>query len=210
MSDEHTAQDELVVKLTAAVEALSSVVEVLSGRLRRKRISDALLAFVVVGMLVSGALYYFVELPGRRADTRNQIRDLACYAVRLRAPGYSPTSDALRARYRCPPYDPAAAASASAANPTPTSPTSTSGASDPPRGAQRPSTGAAPATATRAPSSSRSTVATRTAAPRPPATSSSRRPVAAPTGGRDASPTPLVQLPTLCIRIGQLIATCPS
>jgi hypothetical protein len=100
----HPKPDHTEDSLAELVRELIGAVKLLSDRFRRKRISDAALAVVVAAVVVFGSLYYFVELPDRRADTRGQIRNLACYAVRLRPPGYSPTSDALRKRYDCPPF----------------------------------------------------------------------------------------------------------
>jgi hypothetical protein len=103
MIDDETRAE--IASLRQDVKLLTTGVAVLSDRLQRRRIRDGVLAAVVAVMLVSGLWYFFIELPDRRADTRNQIRGLACYAVRLRPPGYSAASDDIRKRYDCPPFD---------------------------------------------------------------------------------------------------------
>ncbi len=78
---------DLVKELTAAVGVLKVGVDSLTSAHRRKRFGDAVLAVVVVvGFMLIGA-YYFIELPDRRQEVREQISNLACYAVRLRPPG---------------------------------------------------------------------------------------------------------------------------
>lgn len=85
------------------IRDLATEVRALRSSFARVKATNRVQAAVIVGMIVLGVLYY-LDVRTRRADTQGRIRDLACFAVRLRPGGYSPTTDALRAKYDCPPF----------------------------------------------------------------------------------------------------------
>lgn len=89
--------------LRSVVKELTSAVVELVQQYKAKKWKDRI-SYVVTTVLVIFLAYYFlVDLPDRRENTR----DLACYAVKLRPSGYSATTDSLRKAYDCPPFDPA-------------------------------------------------------------------------------------------------------
>lgn len=102
---DNSRQDHSNADLAALIAALTTAVEVLADRYRRKRIGDGLIAVVVAVMLVTGSFYYFVDLPQRRQESRDNTRDLACYAVQFVEPGLNPTADSLRKKYDCPDFN---------------------------------------------------------------------------------------------------------
>lgn len=156
-----------VTDLPMLVGELTAEVRNLTKAHRRKRVSDAMLAGVVVMLGVFVLLYYFVELPDRRDAIQNQIGDLACTGVRLRPPGFSATYDKIRRDYHCPPYNPADAPDVNSPSAAPRTrvvpgPTVTAPARPGPTVTRTPTAGAAPRAVTR-------TATATVTAPAPPA-----------------------------------------
>jgi len=94
-------------ELKALIRALDADVRDLAGKYHRSRVESVVLACVVAGMLVLGALYWVSQVD-RNDYVNGQIHDLAC-AIIAPNPDTIPAVKAKRAQYHCPPYNPAVA-----------------------------------------------------------------------------------------------------
>jgi hypothetical protein len=85
------------------IRSLDRDVKRLAESYRRSKWERVAIVVVLLASIFLVSLY-IVDALQRRVEFRQQLRDLACLAVKRTPAGLSETVDDLRARYDCPPY----------------------------------------------------------------------------------------------------------